>query len=69
MNPSLLGLTLEAALRELAERGVTHVTANRLTAPPLGTDPGQPPGEWRVVRVNGSGPVTLDVCYFTGAVV
>jgi len=68
MSAPLLGLPLEQALRELAERGVTRVAVNRLLAPGRGAGGENPPdeagGEWRVVRVTEGDAVTLDVCLF-----
>jgi hypothetical protein len=66
MSALLLGLPLESALQELAERGVTQVTVNRLLAPKAMRDVQcAMRNEWRVVRVREGDTVTLDVCRFT----
>jgi len=56
----LLGLPLELALGELAERGVTPAV-NRLFAPKRDA---QGDGRWRVVRVREGESIALDVCRF-----
>ena len=65
MSALLLGLPLERALRELAERGATQVTVNRLLAPRRGVQaPGEGRGQWRVVRAGEGKTMTLDACWF-----
>lgn len=67
MSDSLLGLPLEQALQELADRGVARVAVERLLAPRREADRGQARGAWRVVRVREGEFVTLDVCCFARA--
>jgi len=70
MSLPLLGLPLELALRELAERGMDRVTVNRLLAPRRAQTLDEECGEWRVVRVCEGETVALDVCLFAaGALV